>query len=426
MRRTFPPLVALVVLAAALSVPAAAAAPSGSPSANSLAATAQESVTLTVSVVNQDGDPVQGAELTATWSNGSTTETTASNGKAFVDVPKDADVTIAFDHSDYVRNHPVTVENATTQNVEVEVYRTGSLAVDVADADGALADARVTVDKNGRQVAAGKTGADGAFDTGAVEVGEYRVSVVKPGYYRQTTTVTVDGGTTAAVRLRRGSVTVAFAVSDDHFSPPRPVAGATVAVESVGSVTSLADGEAVMRVPVNSVLSVETTKDGYETVTTDLHVGESDLTANLTVNRAANLTVTPMNYRVVAGETVLVTVTDEYHDPVADATVLLDGETAATTDSEGEATVRVETGGEHVLSAETANATSADVTVRAVGGDNSTTTTTATTTTEPTTTTAAETTTARVTTTASSGLPGFTLGAALAALAIVAFLVVRR
>ena len=58
---------------------------------------AQEVVTLTVTIETPDGEPVANAALTATWDGGSSTATTVSNGKAFIDVEQGADVEIAVE-----------------------------------------------------------------------------------------------------------------------------------------------------------------------------------------------------------------------------------------------------------------------------------------------------------------------------------------
>ena len=139
-------LAATVVLLLLLVSPASAVATADAP----------EQVTLTVSVENQDGGSVGNAELTATWENGSNTETTASNGKAFVDVPKGANVTISVSHPDYIRNNPITIKNADEQSVTVPVYQRGQLNVNVDDASGAIADANVVLRKDGNVAVSGR------------------------------------------------------------------------------------------------------------------------------------------------------------------------------------------------------------------------------------------------------------------------------
>ena len=120
------------------------------PTATAATAQSADQVTLTVSVVGQDGDLVSGAELTATWSNGSTTQSTAGNGKAFIDVQRGANVTIELSHPEYIRNFPFIVRNATEQDVTVPSHRQGQVSVAVVDESGNVTDARVILRKNGR------------------------------------------------------------------------------------------------------------------------------------------------------------------------------------------------------------------------------------------------------------------------------------
>src|SRR6056297_3083279 len=77
---------------------------------------AADQTTLTVEVVDDDGDPVGGIAVEATWEVGDETETatatTASNGKVFLDVEAGADVELTVDDETYVRNRPLSVEDA--------------------------------------------------------------------------------------------------------------------------------------------------------------------------------------------------------------------------------------------------------------------------------------------------------------------------
>ncbi|MFB6107971.1 MAG: hypothetical protein ABEJ82_03900 [Haloplanus sp.] len=135
------------------------------------AAAQSETVTLTVSVVDRAGDPVGNARLTAEWDGGSRSATTASNGKAFVDVPAGADVALSISHPDYVRNYPLSVEDATERDVRMEVARKGSATVRVTDADGVVTGATVTMRKDLHDVASGTTDASGEFHSGTIEQG---------------------------------------------------------------------------------------------------------------------------------------------------------------------------------------------------------------------------------------------------------------
>lgn len=371
-------------------------------------------VTLTVTVVGADGERVGGADLTATWDGGTSSATTASNGKAFLDVETGAEVELTVDHPDYIRNHPFVVEEASERDVTVPVARRGQLRVSAVDSAGPVSNAEVTVRMDGRIAASGQTGADGTFATGDIEQGDYSVSVVKPGYYRNTTTVTVAGENETHVAIERGSVTLTVTVHDPHFDPPEPVSDAQVSIASIGQFRTLPEGRATVGVPVNTPLTIAVTKSDYETVRHDVRVRESALTENVSLRRTPNITISPVNRRVVAGERVVVEVADEYGDPVAGATVSLDGESVGETDAGGQLAVRIESSGEHTLVASAENLESAPATVTAIreGGESATPTETVTTTTTSATTEA--------------GGSGFSVLLALVALAALALVGSRR
>ncbi|PSP99067.1 carboxypeptidase regulatory-like domain-containing protein [Halobacteriales archaeon QS_5_70_17] len=334
MRTDYVVIVALFLLGSAAAPPALAAG--------------DETVTLTVSVVDGDGDPVPDAELTARWEGGEATERTRSNGQALIDVPAGSDVRIAVAHDDYVRNEPYRLTDAAGGDVTVEVAPKGSAVVQVTDGDRPLADARVTVSRDGDAVAEGTTGDNGAFTTGTIEQGSYELHVVKPGYYAIDRTLSVSGDVLRTASIERGTATVRVRVVDDHFDPPRRLGG-TVRIGSLATLNTSEDGGAAVGVPVNSEFEVRVSKDGYRSTTERLAVGEADRSVTYDVRRTPALTATPANSRVVVDETVRVEVTDEYGEPVAGAAILLDGQKAATTDERGVARVGIDAAGEHEL-----------------------------------------------------------------------------
>jgi len=188
-----------------------------------------ETVTVTIAIVDQADNPVSNAELDAEWDGGSTTATTAGNGKAFVDVPADAEVTISVTHPRYVRNSPYIISEASEREVEVEVYRKSSVRLEVGDDDGPVADASVLIERGGLDVATGTTDRNGVYESGVLQEGNYVVTVSKPGYYTRQKPLTIEGDITNRVALRRGSVAVTIRIADPNFAPPRPVSSATVA-----------------------------------------------------------------------------------------------------------------------------------------------------------------------------------------------------
>ena len=379
----------------------------------------QSSVTLTVTVVDGNGDSVSDVDLTASWDGGSTDETTRSNGQALIDVPQGANVSISVHDDDYVRNAPFRLNDASGGSVEVPVSRSGSATVDVVDAQGPVANAVVQLRTGGSLVVNKRIGDDGSVTTRDIEQGEYDVRVWKRGYLRNETTLTVDGDVAKTVRIRQGSRLLGINVTDDHYSPPRPVPNANVTVEGVvSSASTLSNGQTTVQVPVNAEYRISVTKGGYETNATTVRVGESRTTANLTIQRTPAISIEPANGRVVVGETVRVTVTDEYGDPVANAAVSVDGESAGSTNDQGVTSVPIDSAGTRHIEATsgdlTANATVEGI---ATGGGSTGSATEATDSTDS----------GGNATTGSSDFagPGFTLVGALAAMLGVGFLLAR-
>lgn len=335
----------------------------------------QNNVTLTVTVVDGNGDTVSDVDISATWEDGGgpVEETTRSNGQALVDVPEGANVTISVNDDNYVRNAPLEIEDASTREVEVRVAQSGSATIDAVDAQGGVGGAIVRLYHDGNLVVNQRAGSDGTFATRDIEQGDYEVRVWKQGYLRNTTELTVDGDVSQQVRIRQDSRLLQVTVRDDHFSPPRAVAEANVEVQGVGTVSTLSNGETTIQVPVNSKYDVTVTKDGYESNTTSIRVREGAETANLTIQRTDAIDLEPANERVVVGESVRVTVTDEYGDPVSGVDVNLDGESAGQTNDDGVASVSVESAGTHNLTA-TSGDLEANATVEGVqaGGDEET------------------------------------------------------
>ncbi|MFB6295884.1 MAG: carboxypeptidase-like regulatory domain-containing protein [Halobacteriales archaeon] len=326
-------------------------------------AAADGTVTLTVSVTTPDGETVSDAQLTVTWDNGSTTETTASNGKAFVDVPEGADVTISVDHPEFVRNNPVEVADATEREVGVTVYPTTSVTLDVSDSNGGtVPNARVRLFKRGQVAVDATSGADGTVSTGEIEAGEYRILVTKPGFItREFTRRTSEAPWN--LTIERGFVTVTFNVRDGHFSPPRPIENATIEGGSIGAVRTTSDGRRTVSVPVNTRIEFSVRKPEYRNVTRRTRIGEESATVNVTIRRKRLINVTSLSDRVVVGERVLIQARNEYGEPVVDGTVLLDGERVGQTDGEGEAIVRIDAGGKREIQVEKDGVTSNPTTV---------------------------------------------------------------
>jgi PGF-CTERM protein len=388
------------------------------------AAQSGETVTVTVAVNDRAGNAISDADLDVEWDGGSTTATTAGNGKAFVDVPAGAEVTIRVTHPRYVRNNPYVIDSAAEREVEVRVYRKSSVRLEVSDDDGAVADARVRIQRGGLDIETGRTGPNGVFESDTVEAGRYTVVVSKPGYYVSQKPLEIDGDVTNRVALRRGSVTVGIRVVDPHFDPPQAVSGATVTVSDVATDRTGRSGNVSVTAPVNTETTLRVTRDGYRTVERDLTVGEEATNVSVGISRTPSITLESANERIVAGERVVLTATNAYGEPASVATVYLDDERVGTTDGEGEARVRIDDPGEHTLYVTKDGVQSNEVGVEAISADGGTDTADATPTASP---TPESTPTPTATPTATSdSSPGFTLPLALLAILVVAARFARR
>jgi len=395
-----------LVVAAAVAAGGTGAAAAATGDASGEAASVD--VTLTVTVVDQGGNPLGGAELSATWGDdgGPVNKTTAGNGMAFLDVPEGEDVTIAIDHPNYIRNNPYVVEDASERGVTIETAQKGQATVVVRNGSGRVPDAVVRLSHDRQRVTAARTNADGELVTDEIERGNYTLLAYKEGYLRNETTFTVDGEVTQPIHVTRDSRLVTFNVTDDHFDPPRPLSNVTVSIDGQLDVTTQGTGSVTVSVPVNDEYEVEVGKQGYDGVTRTLTVREAQTELNASIRRTPALSAETINEQIVVNGTAVMTVTDEYGDAVANATVSLDGESVTETNANGIAQVSIETLGNHTISAaRNGLETSVPVTgVRPAADDT------------PTATPATPTdTTARASTTGDGG-PGFGVAVALAAL----------
>ena len=377
------------------------------------AAQSESQVTLTVSVLDQTNTSIGGATITASWEGGERTATTASNGRAFIDVPEGETVELDAEHEDFVRNHPLVIEEATERDVTLRVSEKGNATVTVTDANNrTLQDARVEFRRDGRTAAEGRTDEDGTFSTETIEQGEYNIAVVKPGYYRERTTETIGVDTPVAFSLERGSVAFEVSVVDDHFEEPQALDEVQVSVEAENFEASVrsSGGTASLSVPVNTRYNVTVSKDGYLSSSQSIRVTEGARDIELATQRVPTLTVEPQNTRIVVGETTRVRVLNAYGEPVEGATLQLNNETVGETDANGELVVTIDSAGDRQLVATNGSVTSAPAVVEGVDPD-------ATETPGPT--------TATPTATEGAG-PGFGVGVAVAALLALGALFRRR
>lgn len=334
----------------------------GGPAAGLAAA---DDIALEIVVETPEGSAVDDAEVTVSWDGGSNTGNTSSNGRVFIDVPEGEDVSIDVNHATYVRNRPHEIDDVTAEEVTVTAWEKATASVTVVDADGPVEDVRVAFRKSGTFVGAHRTDGAGIVESGVIESGEYTLRLSKSGYFRESVTIDVQEETSEEVTIERGSVGVTFTVLDDHFDPPRPVSEATI--EGAGfSTQTQPDGQRTVSVPVNSEQSITVQKEGYRTVDRTISIDEEAVTVNVTTRRTPVVNIEVTNQRVVVGESVLVTVTDEYGDPFPEATVYLDDSAVGQPDDTGTIRVPIESRGEFTLFAEAEDLSSAAVNVTGV------------------------------------------------------------
>jgi PGF-CTERM protein len=334
------------------------------------AAQSTDEVTVTVHVVDDEGNDVGGASVTASWDGGERTGETASNGQVFIDVPSGANVSITAEHDDFVQNNPTEMGTLTDHTkVTVEMFPPTDGEVTVTENDDPVESAAVSLTKRGddRAVTEGETDADGVFAVESVETGVYEITVEKPGYYDTTASVDLADTNATTVGIESGTSEVTFTVTDRYLEEPLE-ADVTVLTDGKrdATISTNEKGKRSIDLRVNTAYTVVIAAEGYGESERQLTVGETDMSRSYGVKRAPTLSLEPSNERVLVGETVRVDVTDEYGDPVEGATITVDGSSVGTTDGDGSATVPIETAGSLEFTAETGDTTSSAVTVEGV------------------------------------------------------------
>lgn len=339
-------------------------------------AAGSELTTVTVSVVDQEDEPVGGVDVVATWETDGETQTvtgtTASNGRTFIDVPEGATVQFDVDDDTYIRNRPLSVEDASESEIEVAVSPSGTATVSVTDnRDRPQADTRVRIRDRGGTVDRGQTDESGTFTSSRLEQGSYTLRVVKPGFFEVTQEVTVTDETDATVTIERGSVTLDIRVFDDHFDPPEEIETGAIQVRSSayeGEVT-ITEGSASLTVPVNAEYTAEVIKEGYDPSPETISIEESDVSTNVTAQRTRTLTASAANARVLVGETTRVTVRNAYDERVEGATIEVDGTAVGETDARGEFAVPIDATGELTIVATDGDVASEPITIIGVADE---------------------------------------------------------
>jgi protocatechuate 3,4-dioxygenase beta subunit len=320
---------------------------------------AQEQTTMTVSVTDGDGDPISNADVTASWEGGEGTDTTRANGNALIDVPSDADIEVSVEHPDYVQNVPKEVDDPTS-TVELEMLEPGAVEITVVDKengdpveDVALTITHTEVGKHddGAEVAAIETDASGVAEISEIEQREYAVETDRPGYLINQTTFNLSSEQRAErIEIESRNIQMEFSITDSYLD--RPLQGATITVDGSSAGTTTSDGTQVTRLPVNDIYEITVDKDGYGAQTRMLRVDEEPKTFEVSIRRTPEISIEPLQTSVVAGQQTQVTITNAYGDPVAEATVTVNGEEVAQTNDQGVATFTVPETGDNTVGAE--------------------------------------------------------------------------
>ena len=336
-------------------------------------ATNATDVTLRVTVVNAQGSSLGNAEVTVSYGDQEQTRETVSNGEVLFDVPDDSTVEITAEHPMLVKNGAQTVDVDGNTDVTVTMFQAATTTVTVQDTNGnPVSDANVWLRKDGasRTAARGTAGVDGTFSTPEIESGEYVLRVSKPGYYDARQSVTLSGDSEQTVEVEQGRVSVDFSVVDPNIDSGEPIRDARISVadadSTVGTFSTDSSGSRGVTLDVNTDYTVTVEKDGYESITETLRIGESDESPTFEIARTPELIVEPANTQVVVGQNVRVTVTDEYGERVSGADVRLNGSGVATTDENGEAMVTIESAGDVEIAAVNGTVRSAGTVVQGV------------------------------------------------------------
>lgn len=363
-----------IVLIVLLTTNGVAAAPAAGLAVNETSeASAQSTVTLTVTVTDNLNNAIDDVKLTATWDDGSSTAETASNGMAFLDVKEGARVEIETTHSAYTRNNPFVVEEAKEDEIDIVVSQKADATVTVVDEGSSVSEASVTMYRSNqdRKAAQGQTDGNGVFESGTIEQGTYRIIAEKEGYLVNETTVRVTGSTETNVAIEEEIVNVEFSVTDDNFEEPKAVKDATVEIQGATSATlsSSGTGTTSIGLPVNAEYTITVQKDGYVSAKRTIQVDETSRDVPVTLNREPSLTLEATNDQVVVGQEVQLTVTDEYGEQVEGATISVDGEDVGQTNADGVYRASIDSAGEHAITAAADDVDSEEITVEGVSAD---------------------------------------------------------
>jgi len=332
-----------------------------------------DDVTLEITIVDRNGQSLSNTDISVTWNDGEggpINRTTTADGRALVDVPEGADVSIAVNDDEYVRNRPFRLFDASGGTVRVQASEIGRATFVVEGADGPVESAAIEIRQPGSTVTTLTTNESGVARTPPLEIRRYTVRVTAPGHLQRE--VTVELGQverSETITVQRADVDATITVVDDHFEPAEPIEDANVRIESLGTtLTTGSDGTATLSVPVNQNHRVRISKDGYDAERITVKVGEDPVSREVAIQREPSLSLESVNRRIVVGESTVVTVSDEYGERVEGATITVDGETVGETDAQGQRRVPIDDRGEVSVEASNGGVTTS-ITIEGVDPD---------------------------------------------------------
>jgi gliding motility-associated-like protein len=272
--------------------------------------------TITITVVDENGDPIEGATVTI---NG-VTYTTDENGQVTVTLPDGTyNYTVVADG--YHNNGgTIIVDGEDVDETITMITETHTITITVVDENGdPIEGATVTI--NGETYTTDENGQV----TVTLPDGTYNYTVVAEGYHNNGGTITVEGDDVdEIVTMTTETHTITITVVDENGDP---IAGATVTINGEDYVTD-ENGQVTIELP-DGEYDYTVTANGYEDFTGTITVDDENVDETITM--------------ITETHTITITVLDENGDPIAGAIVTINGETY-TTDENGQVTVTLPDG----------------------------------------------------------------------------------
>lgn len=353
--------VAVLLTAGAGGVAAQETTPTSETVETASVAQQQQLVEAEITVKDRSENPLSGIRVTAEWGDDqSTSKTTTSAGRVLLDVPVNTDVAFSVNDSegDFVRNlQPVEVSSdEVDEPITIRMAPRGQITFSVVDTNGdPVQDTRLrlTHEDSARTVDRVFTAEDGTATVSEIEQRTYDVNIRRAGYNTAELTVEVTGQQQSEeIEIQSNRVNVDFTVLDDHFEEPRPLEGAIVDVEGIGTpIPTDENGETQAKIPVNSRYEVTVDLAGYQDRTATLVVSEEPTSIQLRTQRIRSININQLQNAIVVGQPTQVTITNAYDEPVEDTRLSLNDETVGQTDARGQIVFNITQAGTNVIDA---------------------------------------------------------------------------